>query len=212
MGNSSWMEMIENLPTFKTGYFTFTFADNKSIYKFNRWDPAAKIPEFLRRNDEENIWYYDYNTGRFNIQKNVWGTYVNVEDSMPKLEWKLANENRMIAGFNCRKAVAKIFDSVYVFAFYTDEILITGGPSSINGLPGMILGLTIPRLFTSWIATKVSLNVADAGIIKPVSAKKNYNMKFFRSTVEDRFKDWTIDDNNDEERQQKNRYIWNILL
>lgn len=212
MGNRSWMEQIENLSTFKTGYFTFTFADNKSIYKFDHWDPAAKIPEFLKKNDEENIWYYDYNKGKLNIQKNVWGTNINVEDSIPKLEWRLSNENRVIAGFNCRKAVAKIFDSVYVFAFYTDEIMITGGPASINGLPGMILGLTIPRLFTSWIATKVSVNSVDEGIIKPVSVKKNYNMKFFRTTVDDRFKDWTIEDNNAEERQQKNRYIWNILL
>ena len=31
-------EMLkENLPQFKTGYYTFTFADNKSVYKFDRW-------------------------------------------------------------------------------------------------------------------------------------------------------------------------------
>jgi GLPGLI family protein len=35
-------------------------------------------------------------------------------------------------------------EDVYVFAFYTDDITtISGGPCSINGLPGMILGLTI---------------------------------------------------------------------
>jgi GLPGLI family protein len=75
-----------------------------------------------------------------NIQKNVWGSNFNVEDSLPHLEWRLTNENRVIAGFNCRKAVAKMFDSVYVFAFYTDEILIPGGPCTIHVLPGMILG------------------------------------------------------------------------
>ena len=87
------------------------------------------------------------------------------------MEWRLTNENRVIAGFNCRKAVAKIFDSVYVFAFYTDEILIPGGPCSINGLPGMILGVTIPRLFTSWIATKVTLTGVDENIITPFLLK-----------------------------------------
>ena len=36
MGNGTFEDMIkENLPTFKTGYYTFTFADNKSIYKFS---------------------------------------------------------------------------------------------------------------------------------------------------------------------------------
>ena len=213
MGNNFWEEMLkENLPTFKTGYYTFTFADNKSVYKFDHWDEKSKLPDFLKKSDEENVWYYDYNTGKFNIQKNVWGSNFNVEDSIPALEWKLTNENRLIAGFNCRKAVTKIFDSVYVFAFYTDEIIIPGGPCSINGLPGTILGVTIPRLFTSWIATKVKVNDVQESTIKPVAVKKSYNMQTLKSTINDRVKDWTIEENNDEQRQQKNRFIWTILL
>ena len=213
MGNNSFEEMIkDNLPTFKTGYYTFTFADNKSIYKFDRWEYKSKLPVFFRESDEENVWYYNYNTGKFNMQKNVWGSNFNVEDSIPGLQWKLTNENRMIAGFNCRKAAAKIFDSVYVFAFYTDEITIPGGPCSINGLPGMILGLTIPRLFTSWVATKVILNGVEENLIKPVAVKKSYTTRILKSTIEDRVKDWIIEDDNEEEKQQKNRFIWTILL
>src|SRR5450432_428183 len=211
MGNNTFEEMIkENLPTFKTGYYTFTFAGNKSIYKFDHWDEKVKLPEWLRQGDEDNVWYYDYNTKKFNMQKNVWGSNINIEDSIQPLQWRLTNENRVIAGFNCRKAVAKMFDSVYIFAFYTDEILIPGGPCSINGLPGMIMGVTIPRLFTSWIATKVTVNDINESLIKPVSVKKSYTTKFLKSTVDDRFKDWIPD--NDDERQQKYRYIWAIML
>ncbi len=55
MGNNAWDEMLkENLPTFKTGYYTYTFANNKSVYKFDHWDPTLKIPTFLRVSDEEN--------------------------------------------------------------------------------------------------------------------------------------------------------------
>jgi GLPGLI family protein len=215
MGSGTFEEMIkENLPQFKTGYYTFTFADNKSIYKFDHWDPGPKYPEWLRRSDEENVWYYDFNSGKFNMQKNVWGSNFNVEDSIKPLQWKLVpNENRVIAGFNCRKAVAKMFDSVYVFAFYTDEILIPGGPCSINGLPGMILGVTIPRLYTSWIATKVMLNGVNESAIKPVAVKKNYSMLTLKNTVEDRTKDWYSDGNDaDEVKQQKHRFIWGVML
>ena len=215
MGNNSWDEMLkENMPQFKTGYYTFTFANNKSVYKFDHWDEKAKMPEWLRKSDEENVWYYDYNTGKYNMQKNVWGSNFNVEDSIPKLQWRITNENRIIAGFNCRKAVATIFDSVYVFAFYSDEITIPGGPCSINGLPGMIMGLTIPRLYTSWIATKVMLNGVDENAIKPVYVKKNYSMKNLRSTLDDRTKDWYSNDEseNEENKQQKARFIWGVLL
>lgn len=213
MGNNTFEEMIkENLPQFKTGYYRFTFADNKSIYKFDHWDDKVKVPEFLRRSDEENVWYVDYNKGVLNMQKNVWGSNFNVEDSIPALEWRLTNENRVIAGFNCRKAVSKIFDSVYVFAFYTDEIMIPGGPCSINGLPGMILGVTIPRLYTSWIATKVMLNDVQESLIKPVAVKKYYTMRDLKSTVNERIKDWGSENDDDAVKQQKNRFVWGLLL
>jgi GLPGLI family protein len=58
-----------------------------------------------------------------------------------KIEWKLSpNETREFAGFMCRKATGVIFDSVYVFAFYTDEITVSGGPMGLHGLPGYDYG------------------------------------------------------------------------
>ena len=214
MGNGSWEEMMKDkLPTFKTGYYTFTFADNRSIYKFDQWPETEKLPDYMRKDDENNTWYFDHNTGKMIIQKNIYGSALNIEDSIINLKWTLTNENRNIAGFNCKKAFTKIFDSVYVFAFYTDEIMISGGPCSINGLPGMIMGLTIPRLFTSWIATKVSVNNVDVNNIKPTPAKKYFTMPFIVKTVEDRTKDWySYDEQTDENLQQKNRFIWNMML
>ena len=90
------------------------------------------------------------------------------------IEWKMVpNETREIAGFTCRKAQAVIFDSVYVFAFYTDEITVPGGPMGIHGLPGMILGITIPRMFTSWIANKVVITGVNTSIVAaPQKGKK----------------------------------------
>ena len=216
MGSGMFEDMLKDqLPQFKTSYYDFTFANNKSIYKFDHWtDESKKIPQWWRKSDEDNVWYSDYNTGELYMLKSLGGSELNIKDSIRKLEWRLTNENRVIAGFNCRKAVTKIFDSVYVFAFYTDEIMIPGGPCSINGLPGMILGVTIPRLYTSWIATKVMLNGVDEKEIKPVSVKKNYDLKFLETTITDRTKDWYSDDEtqNKEIQQQKARTLWVTLL
>jgi GLPGLI family protein len=80
-----------------------------------------------------------------------------IKDTLPKYEWKITGELRDIAGFECKKAVTKICDSVFVVAFYTDQIMVKGGPESFNGLPGMILGLAIPRLSETIYATKLEL-------------------------------------------------------
>ena len=216
MGNGTFADMLKDqLPQFKTGYYDFTFANNKSIYKFDHWnDESKKIPQWWRKSDEDNIWFCNYETGKMNMKKNIDGAEINIEDSIPTLKWRITNENRVLAGFNCRKAVAVMFDSVYVFAFYTDEIMISGGPCSINGLPGMILGVTIPRLYTSWIATKVMLNGVDEKEIKPVSVKKSYDLKFLETTITERTKDWYSDDEteNNEIKQQKARFMWGTLL
>jgi len=211
MGNNSWAEMMkENMPQFKTGYFRYTFADNKSIYKFDHWDDK-KVPEWFRRSDEENVWYFDHTNKKFSMQKNVFGSNFFVEDSIPVIEWRLVNENRIIAGFNCRKAVGKIMDSVYVFAFYTDEIMIPGGPCSINGLPGMIMGLTIPRMYASWIATKVMVNNVDVSIIKPITAKKFYTNNTLKVILKERTNEWINQDDPDSKKWIEQLY-WSTLL
>ena len=212
MGNDSWDEMLKDaLPQFKTGYYLYTFADNKSIFKFDHWPPVLKIPDYLKRNDEENVWYFDHANDKFSMQKTVFGSNFITEDTIPVIKWKIINESRVIAGFNCRKAEGVISDSVYVFAFYTDEITIPGGPCSISGLPGMILGLTIPRMYTSWIATKIMVNNVPVNNIKQVIAKKPFTMATLKSTIKDRTKDWIRSDDPDSNKWME-QLLWNVLL
>ena len=164
----------DKMPQFSTSYYQFTFNDNKAIYKFNRLNEKDKLPWKNSYSDEDNIWFSDYNTNTFSNQKSVFGDIYLLSDSLMNMEWKMVpNETREIAGFTCRKAQTVIFDSVYVFAYYTDEITIPGGPMGIHGLPGMILGITIPRMFTSWIANKIEVNgVNTSVVVAPQKGKK----------------------------------------
>ena len=214
MSENSWSEkMKETMSDLKTSYYTYAFADNKSVFKFDRWSPKTRIPKYEKDEDEENVWYFDLNSKLATMQKQVAGTNFVMTDSLMKIDWKITNENREITGYNCRKAVGKIFGDVYVFAFYTDEIMISGGPCSINGLPGMILGLTIPRLHTSFVATKVDLKNIAATEIVPVKAKKVYTEKELRTTLTDVTKDWfTYGDDEAEKKKRKDLFFWNAFL
>ena len=167
LGEGTWAEMFKDkIPQFSTNYYDFVFENNKAVYKFNRTADKVKIP--FNRDNNDNIWYSDYSAGVFIDLKNIFGDIYILSDSLMNIDWKLSpNETREIAGFNCRKATGIIFDSVYVFAFYTDEITVSGGPMGIHGLPGMILGITIPRMYTSWIATKLQAVDVDTKIITP---------------------------------------------
>ncbi len=212
LGTDIWSEMMkEKIPDLKTGYYTLTFANNKSIFKFDRWQ--TNYPSYLTQSDEDNVWYMDLNTGMAYVQKNINGSKVNIEDSIPEIKWKLVNENRVIAGFNCRKAEAILFDSVYVFAFYTEEIIYPGGPISLHGLPGTIMGVTIPKLYTSWMATRVDVADINEKNIKPVAARKTNTYAFLRKLLSDRMKGWSDDSESDKEyKEEMARFYWSSML
>lgn len=212
IGNAPWAEQFKDmLPQFKTAYFKFTFGGNKSIYQFDRWAEGPKAPEWMRKDDEQDIYYFDHSTDKISQQKIMFGSEFMMQDSIPKISWRLTNESRQIAGFNCRKAIGVIMDSVYVFAFYTEEIMISGGPCTINGLPGMVLGLTVPRLYTSFIATKVKVGGVDEAVIKPIIAKKFSTRTDMIKLIIDRLKQ---EGNNEDEDSKNwvNQFIWSSQL
>jgi GLPGLI family protein len=203
-GDGMFGEMFKDrMPQFSTSYYIYTFNVEKAVYKYDRQDEKTKLP-WGNNNAGENFWYSDYSTKTFTDQKFVFDDTYLLSDSMIKIEWKLVpNETREIAGFNCRKAVGKIFDSVYVFAFYSDEITIPGGPMRVHGLPGMILGITIPRMHTSWIATKLQIADINTGIISPPQKGKKKKATELRQNVEKVSEDWGT---------WGQQAVWNIFL
>src|SRR5690554_2519045 len=93
-----------------------------------------------------------------NVSRSVFemgGSNIFVEDSLMNVTWKLTNEYRNIAGYDCRRANGLTLDSVYVVAFYTDQIPTSAGPGTLHGLPGMILGLVVPEQHYNIYATSV---------------------------------------------------------
>lgn len=163
-------EFISKQPRFHTTYFDLYFNSNKTYYKPGRETEDNKRQLWFIGPSKDNRVVRDFTASNSKSLKTIFEETFLVQDSLPAFEWKLSDEIRTIAGFDCRKAVTRICDSVYVVAFYTEEILSNSGPESFYGLPGMILGIAIPRLYTTWYATKLEL-------IEPGPAELDFNSK-----------------------------------
>lgn len=165
----------KSIPKTQSTYYDLYFNQNKSIYKAGREvQNTQKVPDWLGDNGTENIVYNDLENKRTISEKHVFESVFLVNDSLRKIDWKITNDTRLIAGIECRKAVAIVMDSVYVIAFYTDIITANGGPESFTGLPGMILGIAVPRINTTWFATKIEVKPFDEKVFtEPKKGKKN---------------------------------------
>jgi GLPGLI family protein len=182
----------KTMPKFKLTYYDLNFTPEKSLYKPGRDNPENdKGPGwFSDLPAEANIIFTDFEAGKSTSQKDLFGEAFLIQDTTRRIKWKITDETRVIAGFNCRRANAIIMDSIYVVAFYTDEILAPGGPESFTGLPGMILGIALPHQHVTWFATKVEvMEVKPAQFAIPTKGKKMSNAELIKA-LNDRLKDW----------------------
>jgi len=173
-----WISTVKKqIPEWNTTYFNLYFDDNKTMYKPGREvNQGTKGPDWFQDPAQNNIVYCNFEIKQSVSQKSVFESMFLISDSLRKANWKITNDVRDIAGFKCRKATTIIMDSVFIVAFYTDQITTSGGPESFNSLPGMILGLAVPRLHTTWFATKVEVtDPLPATFIPPVKGKKANN-------------------------------------
>lgn len=151
-------EAKEKMKKYATSNWEFYFDQDKSLYKAVKKDPENNSPALFsfspgKQNSEI---YTDYSKNQRVIRRSIMDDDYLLSDTIPKVNWKIMHDLRNIAGYECRKAIGVIYDTVYVVAFYTDEILLRGGPEGFSGLPGTILGLAIPRYNTTWFAIKVN--------------------------------------------------------
>ena len=192
-GDETWLEISKKFMgnKFKTDYFDLLFTRSRTLYRpgrestdkmGNQWGPPPPA--------QQNLVFTDLDQEKSISQKAVFEETFLVQDSARQIKWKITDETRVIAGFNCRRANALIMDSIYVVAFYTDEILTTGGPESFSGLPGMILGVALPHQHVSWFATKVeAVAVSDTQLVVPAKGKHVTNSTLLE-TLQKAIKDW----------------------
>lgn len=188
-GNSWYEQFKDRYPVSVLSYYEFTGDTSRSVYQ-----PIKEVPvdprSFYRPIGDKNIVYTDYKKGISISQKPVFEETFLVEDSLMRIKWKITGDVRSIAGYDCRKAIGVLNDSIAIFAFYAEELLVNGGPEGIQGLPGMILGVGIPRLHATWFATKVEVFDVKMNKVVPATKGKKVNRSSMMSTLERLAKDW----------------------
>ncbi|MBO9671879.1 MAG: GLPGLI family protein [Sphingobacteriaceae bacterium] len=187
LASNTWIsdDAKDKMSKYRISNWDYNFNDSTSIYKIKPKETLNDNNFIFIAGENTNELYTDFGKKTRVIRKPISGEDFILKDTIPHLRWKIMNDVRQIAGYECRKAITVINDSVTVVAFYTDEILLKGGPEGFTGLPGMILGLAIPRYNTTWFATKVEAkNVPILNIAPPAKGKRTDTEKDFKKMLD----------------------------
>ncbi len=180
----------KNHPQFRVLKSTLTFQNNKSLFTHEDDDDQPNGWWDLEIAKQPNTVYTDLAQGRNIVQKQVFEQTYLITDTTRKIHWKITDETREIAGYTCRRANAIVMDSIYVVAFYTDKIHVSGGPEGFSGLPGMILGVALPHENITWFATKVTDMTVDEKSIAPPKKGKPVNQTELKATLKSAMQGW----------------------
>ena len=177
-------------PQFKVLKSTLSFSKDKTYYApIENTENTSGAFSWIPVSKQVNTVFNDLSTNTSSIQKNVFDEFFLVKDTTRNIKWKITNETREIAGYSCRRANALIMDSVYVVAFYTDQIPVSSGPETFSGLPGMILGVALPHENITWFATSVTDKPLEKPLVPPVKVKV-VDSKSFQNTLKSVMKNW----------------------
>ncbi|HMN32986.1 MAG: GLPGLI family protein [Chitinophagaceae bacterium] len=189
--NNQWADNAKkNTPKYKTDIFELLFNEKNTLYKPAKNGITENKSMWGGIPAEKNVVFSDFTHHLSISQKNIFEKSYLIKDSLRNYQWKIKEEFRTIAGFNCRRAETIIMDSIFVIAFYTDAIITNGGPEGFNGLPGMILGIVMPRLNITYFATNVENYLANEDeVIAPTKGDKN-NYATLETDLSSSLKQW----------------------
>lgn len=190
-GNAGYLENAKKrADKYKVDKFEMDFTKEESVYRPAKDGVSESQVRWMASPAQENIVYNDYTNKKSVAAKEIYDKNIIVKDSLKHFKWKIKEEFRTIAGHSCRRAETIIMDSIWVVAFYSDAIIAPGGPESFNGLPGMILGIVMPRLNVTYFATEVTIYADKPREMEVPSKGKEYTNESLGEYLQGNMKQW----------------------
>ncbi len=133
---------------------------------------------------KESFHYKDFKNNK-SYDEQYYDEPIKIIDSVSALKWKILNEKATILGYSCRKAVTKYYN-LDVYAWFTEDLPISDGPSIYSGLPGLIL--KIEHNYLEIVAFDVKIKKEAFSLKPPVFKGKVFSHKTLKEYIEKKYK------------------------
>ncbi len=89
-------------------------------------------------------YYINYKKKYYINKKLVFGSLINIKDTLPVLKWQILDSVKKFNNFTIHKATTT-YRNTRVIAWFTEDIPVGIGPGIFQGLPGLIMKLKIEQ-------------------------------------------------------------------
>lgn len=143
--------MINESNKIRNEAFNFYFNDTSSAFIPIQENSPSEVSWMTSK----NAYYQNLNANNQLTVLSLFGQFLYIKDSLPQRNWKITENTRNIAGYDCRKAIYQKNDSTRIYAWYATSIVPSVGPEGFCGLPGTILGVATEDGGIIYFAKKV---------------------------------------------------------
>lgn len=176
---------------FLTWNYRMDFNKKQSLYNLVDKEGAQNFIDLLIGIPTAAI-FRDMETDSTFVKKQFGEENFFIAEKSKIIKWKYTNERMDVMGYECRRANGLFMDSIYVVAFYCPDIDVSSGPSLFGGLPGMILGISLPQDHINIFATKIELNerpLIKGEAVKNVTKQKSFSEfgEYLKAIIGNRF-------------------------
>jgi GLPGLI family protein len=197
--NLADQSMKSMVPEFNTSKTELRFSAGESLYKNikEEEDIRDKAGEgehggvFIKFGGGDDQVYKNYDTEKMTEQRELGPKKYIIEDSLPRLSWKLEEGSKTIKNYTCKKATAKNRTGKDVIAWYAEDLQSSSGPEAYGGLPGLILELDINNAEIAFTALEISTGAVkgdgDKMVVKAPTDGKKISRKEFKKMMDDQF-------------------------
>ena len=142
--------------------------------------------------EPDNKTYTDLNRGMQIEQKEFMSRLFLVESELPKGQWKLTGEQKMILEYPCQQAISED-EGKEVIAWFTPSISVSAGPDSYGNLPGLVLEVSMNEGDHVIAAKSVELKELDNALLKKPSKGKKVSREEYQAIVDEKLKEMGVE-------------------
>lgn len=174
--NQAW---ISKMPKTRESDRELLYHEEKSLYKNIKKEKAPNERKYMYHYEEpDNHYYMDAEADESIHLTDFFGKTFRVTGEHKERKWKITKNQKMIKDYLCFEATAgDTTDQVTVW--FTPQIRTTAAPMYLNGLPGLILEVSMDEGKFTLSASEITLGeTKDEDIIKPAKGKKMTKEKY----------------------------------